>query len=150
MRITEFDLQIEDLEWYALDENDNIALFTSGGTGNVPEFICKSREKLNMIGDYFDLLDNIIAEAEIVKCAFEGYPNEEFKKDCINISKKGLFCYDVSDEDEHLNDYHLMCKPSNMLKLGDLPEEIQEILKEYKLNGVSFAKREYVSVINAY
>ena len=149
MRITEFDLQIEDLEWYAIDENNNIAFFTSGGMGNVPEFICKSREYLNIVSNYFDLSDNTFAEAEVVEGAFDDYPNDEFKKDCIDVSEKGLFCYDVSDEDEHKNEYKLLCRPNNMLKLGDLPEEIQEIIKQYKLDGVSFVDKEYVKVINA-
>ncbi len=30
MRITEIDLEIEDIEWYGIDENGRIAQFTSG------------------------------------------------------------------------------------------------------------------------
>lgn len=150
MRISELELQIEDLEWYAIDKNNNIAFFTSGGMGNVPEFICKSRENLNIVSNYFDSADTTFAEAEVVEGAFYNYPNEEFKKDCIYISGKGLFCYDVSDEDKHKNEYKLLCRPNNMLKLGDLPKEIQEIIKQYKLDELSFVDNEYVNVINAY
>ena len=39
MRITELDLEIEDLEWYGVDNNNEIAQFTTGGSKNVPEFI---------------------------------------------------------------------------------------------------------------
>lgn len=150
MRITELDLQIEDLEWYAIDENNNIAFFTSGGMGNVPEFICKCREDLNIVSNYFDLSDNIISEVELVVGAFEDYPDEKFKKDCVDISQKGLFCYDVSDENEYKNEYKILCRPNNMLKLDDLPERIKNILKQYRLDNVSFGDNEYVSVINAY
>lgn len=147
MRITEFDLQIEDLEWYAIDENNNIAFFTSGGFGYVPEFICKSRENLDIVSSYFDALDNNFTKAEVIDGAFDDYPKDEFKEDCINISEKGLFCYDVSDDVE--GEYKLLCRPINMIKLSDLPKEIQDILRQYKLQGVSFSENN-IRVLNAY
>lgn len=48
MRITEIDLEIEDIEWYGIDEDGRIAQFTSGGSKVVPEFIMISDLPVSM------------------------------------------------------------------------------------------------------
>lgn len=34
-----------DMEWYGIDRQGNIAVFCSGGEGNLPEFVCENVER---------------------------------------------------------------------------------------------------------
>ena len=45
MRITKIDLQCYDYLWFAIDANGCIIAFTSGGIGDVPEFVCRSKSE---------------------------------------------------------------------------------------------------------
>ena len=56
MRISEIELQCEDVMWFAADSNGNIFECTSAGCGNVPEYICKSKEDTDTLLDYFHIL----------------------------------------------------------------------------------------------
>ena len=43
-----------DMEWYGVDKKGNVAVFCSGGEGNLPEFICESEERANELIEYFN------------------------------------------------------------------------------------------------
>lgn len=49
MRITEIDLQCEDIMWFGIDSHNHIFGCTSAGCGNVPEFVCKSKQNTDDI-----------------------------------------------------------------------------------------------------
>ena len=49
MRITEIDLQCEDIMWFGVDNQNHIFACTSAGCGNVPEFVCKSKENTTFL-----------------------------------------------------------------------------------------------------
>lgn len=53
MRFSEIDLQCEDIMWFAVDENNAVVAFTSGGCGNIPEFVCCSREETEALENFF-------------------------------------------------------------------------------------------------
>ena len=60
MRYTIIDLQCEDILWFGLDINGNVLAFTSGGSGNVPEFVCRSKEETELLIDFFNKYMNRI------------------------------------------------------------------------------------------
>ncbi len=43
-----------DMEWYGIDRQGNIAVFCSGGEGNLPEFVCENVERADELMEYFD------------------------------------------------------------------------------------------------
>ena len=45
MRYSEIDLQCEDITWFGVDANNHVIAFASGGMGNIPEFVCRSKEE---------------------------------------------------------------------------------------------------------
>ena len=49
MRISIIDLQCEDIMWFGVDKNNYIFECTSAGCGNVPEFVCCSKENTNKL-----------------------------------------------------------------------------------------------------
>lgn len=150
MRITEIDLEIEDIEWYGIDENGRIAQFTSGGSKIVPEFICESREKLDVVCELFENFSPRIVEEVTFSEEVSKYPRKEYLQECKKTSQKGLYCFDISDEQDSTDGYILICKPSYELQISELPEIIQSILLSYKIPNVNFNNSKIISIEKAY
>ena len=53
MRITAIELQCEDIMWFGIDNNNHIFECTSSGCGNVPEFVCISKENTESLLNFF-------------------------------------------------------------------------------------------------
>lgn len=123
MHFTETELQSEDLLWFGVDINGNILAFYTGGIGCVPNFVC-SNQKIT-----YDLQDYFLNELE-----FNNDSNSEV------LAKKGLYCFDVSYEDNYGNSYHKTEKPNKPINISTLPEKIVNMLKnnilEYDANNV--------------
>ena len=137
MEITELDLEIEDIEWYGVDETGKIGLFMSGGSLAVPGFICKSRENLEKVCDFFCKLDVQISNRVGINNNLV-YPRQEFITECKHMSQKGIYCFDISDDKNLDNQYVYVSKPEKPLLIDELPIEIQTILLEYRLTGANF------------
>jgi len=150
MRITEIDLEVEDIEWYGIDEDGRVAQFTSGGSKMVPEFICESRESLDSVSEFFENLNPDIAEEVTFSEEASKYPRKEYLQECKKTAQKGLYCYDISDEEDITGRYILICKPSYELLISDLPETIQSILLNYKIPNINFMNNRIISIEAAY
>jgi len=48
-----------DMEWYGIDKKGNVAVFCSGGEGNLPEFVCENVERADELIEYFDRMKKI-------------------------------------------------------------------------------------------
>lgn len=150
MRITEFDLEIEDIEWYAVDENSRIAQFTSGGSKMVPDFICESRERLDEVCEYFDKLNKVLSEEIVFSGKSLDYPRKECLKEYKSICKKGIYCYDISDGDGIEASYELVCKPIYEILVTDLPYRIQELMANCQVKNINFNESDKILVKNIY
>lgn len=115
MRYTEIELQCEDLLWFAVDMNGDIIAFTTGGAGCVPEFVASSKENTEALIKYFNKLKTNSNDSD----------NE--------FAAKGLFYFDVSYEDNYGDSYIKVATPSTPLNISNLPNNIQELLKNNKL-----------------
>lgn len=113
MRITEEELTYLDLTWFAVDKFGRIIELTSNGSGNVPEFVCKSQEKVNILEDYF------------VNKASDNY---------INFSEKRLYYFDAYDGKNRTTNYIKKSSPSNPLLISQIPKCISEILSNNRLD----------------
>ncbi len=134
MRITEIDLQCEDIIWFGIDRNSYIFECTSAGCGNVPESVCKSKENTKLLESFF--LNNL---------------NEEEKNKLpelsIALSQKGIFCYDIYSENERL--YSRIATPEVPLEFYNLPENIQKIIEENKFD-IDVVHDEIINIKHAY
>ena len=137
MKITELDLEIEDIEWYGVDETGKIGLFMSGGSLAVPGFICKSRDDLEKVCDFFDKLDVQISNFVDINNDLV-YQRQEFITECKHMSQKGIYCFDISDDKNIDNKYIFVSKPEKPLLLDKLPIEIQTIMLDYRIMGANF------------
>lgn len=130
MRITKLDLEINDIEWFALDIRGRLLRFTSGVHGNVPEFVCKSKEILDKIQAYFWELPKI-TDANILV-------GQEFGKDlldeCREMSERGLYCFDAYNGHKHMSSYTKLSAPQEPLTIRDLHHSIQRFLENNIIN----------------
>ncbi len=101
MRITEIDLQCEELTWFAVDRCGHILVCYSGGCGNVPEFICRSREETEQVESYF-------ANTQPVPLNHSGIIT-----DAVAWAERGLFCYDVDMDHPERHGYHRVAVPEH-------------------------------------
>lgn len=119
MRISEIDLQCEDLIWFGVDKNNYIFECTAAGCGNVPESVCKSKENTKLLENFF--LNNF-SEEEKTKLP-------ELSK---ALTQKGIFCYDIYSENERF--YSKISSPKVPLKFEKLPENIKILIEENRFD----------------
>ena len=144
MRISEIDLQCEDIMWFATDSNGNIFECTSAGCGNVPEYVCKSREETESLLDYFMEKAPVITAPNLLIPAEDNDLIDDIKK----ISSKGIFCFDVTDYD-HDDKYTCVAVPERPINISDLPQDIQKMLSDHIYNGDVYAEHT-ITVKHAY
>ena len=144
MRITELDLQCEDILWFTVDSADHIIALTSAGYSNVPEYICKDKETNEHLTDFFLQSELGTTHAYLqVK-----YSDSSLVQDAILLSSKGIFCYD-SNLDSELHNYHCISIPEKPLLVSELPPEIQDILADHRYSGDA-SQNAFIAVEHAY
>jgi len=120
-----------DAAWLAIDALGQVAIFTTGGEGPVPETAIASVE---------------IAE-QSVWCLAEisGYNLHAFvprPDDFIAFAKRGLFAYDWSDVHRvaaaRIDGYELQAQPLSPLLISMLPASVQALAGATQLSRVSF------------
>ena len=108
-RITEIELEYNDIEWFAIDRNQKIMRFTSGLYGHVPKFVCSSTEKNDLLVEFFENLkectDSIILQNESFGI--------EFLNECRDISQKGIYCFDAFDGVDDSTSSRKFLRPKN-------------------------------------
>jgi len=144
MRISEIDLQCEDIMWFATDSNGNVFECTSAGCGNVPEYVCRSREETEILLDYFMEKAPIITSSKLLIPVEDNDLIDDIKK----LSSKGLYCFDITDYDND-DKYNCISLPEKAINISDLPEDIQEILSDHIYNG-NVSKEHTITVDHAY
>lgn len=138
-----------DAEWYGVDKKGNIAVFCSGGVGNLPEFVCESRERVDELLDFFEVLKKTTS-------SFLMFPQSKGAEQCArDFSDKGLYYFDADDgtrfEISTLQNYYTkQACPEVPLKFEQLPEKIKENLKQNFLDVEDFSLIQTIYVDHAY
>ena len=138
-----------DAEWYGVDKNGNIAVFCSGGVGNLPEFVCESTERVDELLDFFEVLKKSTS-------SFLMFPQSKGAEQCArDFSDKGLYYFDASDGTRPgictFHEYYTkQSYPQSPLKYEQLPERIREILKHNFMEIEDFSLVTTIFVKHAY
>ena len=144
MRISEIDLQCEDIMWFAVDSKGNIFECTSAGCGNVPEYICKSREETDSLLEYFTEKSPVVTKAKLLIPA----EDNDLTANIIDLSSKGIYCFDLTDYDCD-DQYSMVSLPEKPINVSDLPANIQELLSDHIYSG-DVSKETTIRVEHAY
>ena len=144
MKYSKIELQCEDIMWFGVDKNGLIFECTSGGLGCVPSFVCNSKEETELLEEFFlDVPDDFDYEL------YNSDESNELYQDCIILSSKGIFCYDVAVAEERIDEYKRISEPIKPLTINDLPEDIKAIMMSHKVD-IDVTKDLYISVEHAY
>ena len=124
-------LQDFDVGWVATDAVGQVALFTTGGPGPVPDSAMPSVEN----SEEFVLSLPEVSDADRVTARAGVNAFVEF-------AKRGFFAYDWSDvhrdSRQALRGYELQCRPLNPLTLFDLPAPLRALAEATRLSDVTF------------
>lgn len=145
MRYSEIDLQCEDIIWFGIDSNERIFACFSGGIGCVPEFVCRSREETELLLNYFTDVQPVFTEGKLYNLQKNNSPVE----DCMMLSSKGIYCFDIDTEETYGDFYRKVSLPSKELCLSDLPKKIKNIITDHVIN-IDIALSDRIIVPHAY
>jgi len=144
MRITAIDLQCEDIMWFGIDNYNHIFECTSAGCGNVSEFVCISKENAEKLLNFFmNELDEFTEEKILV----EYIDTNPLLEDYIHLSRKGIYCYDIYEDDEQR--YIKITEPLKPLEFDNLPQNIKSIFENNRVN-TNVITEKFISVDHAY
>lgn len=144
MRYSEVDLQCEDITWFGVDACNHIVAFASGGIGNIPEYVCRSKEETEELYDYFyDALDRTTTGHALV--AGHNALISEF----VELSAKGLFCFDVEMQNAEGEFYKKITYPDAPISIDDLPDSVKGILRDHLLDA-DLSRCNQINVPHAY
>lgn len=145
MRITELELEYNDIEWFAIDKNQKIMRFTSGLYGYVPEFVCASVENNDLLGEFFEKLGKYTDSIVLRNNSF----GAKLLHECQEISQKGIYCFDAFDGADDSTSYTKISVPKQPIYFSELPEHIQNAVR-HNLLDVDVDEMDVISVINSY
>lgn len=129
MRFSIINLQCEDIMWFAIDSNNCILAFTSGGCGSVPEFVCRSKEETSQLETFFLEKLEAVSDAKM-EITSDDTP---LSTDAELLAKKGIFVYDVSFEENHPDEYARIAIPTVPIHIDDLPADIAAIIRDHMI-----------------
>ena len=122
-----------DAAWLATDAAGQVAVFTTGGEGPVPESALSSVETA----------EELVRSLREVS-GFDLFAKVNRPDDFIAFAKRGLFSYDWSDvhrTNQHAIDgYELQAQPSSPLAVASLPPSLHSMALATTLSGVTFGQ----------
>ena len=158
---TEFEQWEFDLDWYAIDRDENIGQFSTAGHRLLPPSFASNKEMTKKLSNYFESLP--FGERDFFIC-----PNlkknslahkdmsdfsAEFQMTTFDLAKhfgkrmasRGLFSYDSNTMwNSSYKDYFRYAIPKQKLKLDDLPYEIKIILEKFRLSQINFTEDDLI------
>ena len=125
------DLQGIDASWLATDAIGQVAVFTTGGEGPVPD---SALESVEFAGEFVYSIPET--------SNFDLFATVPRPDDFIAFAKRGLFSYDWSDvhrtNQESIGGYELQARPSSPIKVWSLPTSLRPMAAATMLSGVTF------------
>ncbi len=73
--------------------------------------------------------------------------NNQLLKECICLSRKGIYCFDIFEEDEEK--YVKLVEPLEPINFNDLPQNIKDRMSDNRVD-IDVAKEKIISVEHAY
>mgnify|MGYP003373071169 CR=1 FL=1 len=140
-----------DMEWFGVDRQGNIAVFCSGGAGNLPEFVCESEERAGELIESFDEIEKITSSILIFPQTKIGCAEQAARE----FSDKGLYYFDADDGTRlgvcTFHEYYTKHSyPQKPLKYELLPKHMKEILKHNFMEIEDFSLMDRIYVKHAY
>ena len=130
MRYSEIDLQCEDITWFGVDANNHVIAFASGGIGNIPEFVCRSKEETEELYSYFY---DTLAKTTTGHALVAGW--NSLISEFVELSSKGLYCFDVETQNAEGEFYRKITYPDTPILFDDLPDNVKAIMQDHVIDA---------------
>jgi len=123
-----------DASWLAVDAQGQVAIFTTGGEGPIPETALASIET----GE-----ESVQSLPEV--SAHELLTSMPRPTDFVSFARRGLFAYDWSDvhrvASEVSGGYELQALPISPIRVSQLPTSMQVLAGATQLAGIVFGSK---------
>ncbi len=112
--------------------------------GNIPEFVCRSKEETNELYDYFydTLAKTTAGHALVAGC-------NPLISEFVELSSKGLYCFDVETQDSEGEIYMKISYPDTLIIFDDLPDNVKAIMQDHIIDA-DLAGSNQIHVPHAY
>jgi len=128
------ELQGVDASWLAVDCIGQIAVFTTGGEGPIPQSALPST---------LDAEELLLSLNSFSACTLVA--NLPRPDDFVAFAKRGIFSYDWSDVHRTYSEatgcYELQASPTQPLSIERLPENLQKLAKATTFVSVTFGTK---------
>ena len=147
--ITDIQEETQDIDWFSVDANGEIAHFASGGRGFLPPSVKASNEDLQYLTSYFrrDLSKNGDGVESLNLSSHMRFQSETQKTtylaDYSQMGAKGLYSFDCIVGPKRPTGYFVVARPSHPLRVEDLPHNVKEVLLKTRFLG-TFSSSEVV------
>jgi hypothetical protein len=121
-----------DVEWYAVDENGFVALFTSAGPGPIPRAVFRDLDKYIAMVDYLKDLP-IRGKHELLIRYLR-------VTDYTQAADRGLFAFNYDSGRAEAPGYRLVARPSDPLPHDTLPPWLRDLLEVVRIESAMFAR----------
>jgi hypothetical protein len=126
-----------DSDWFAVDQQGHVAVFSTGENGHLPEFLNEAGETGR---EALDLLESFL-QARRVRDVRGGTPERSladlsFQDYCDRIASLGLFLYCFDDYEELnpelwiLDLYRRKAEPGHPVHVEELPPQLRRLCKQ--------------------
>lgn len=140
---TKTEQAVTDFEWFAVDKNECIGVFTTGGDIDLPLNIAAEKETYEKILTYFENLEKkhhyeFSPELETHLSQIRIASFDRFVSFYGGMSSRGLYSFSNYPPNLKTGSYFLVTTPTHQLKFGDLPGEIRTNLEKQRLFASDF------------
>ena len=107
-----------------------------------------SKNNIQGMPSLIEIMDELKkTTSEILETSYE---NNTLINDAIDLSQKGVFCFDaVIDDNNHENEYIKISSPSAPLHFEELPDSIKSVIRDHYVN-VDITATKYLQVTHGY
>jgi hypothetical protein len=120
-----------DFEWYALDHDGLVGMFTSAGRGPVPRSVFRDLDAYIGVAEFFGLLPR--------KGGAEIFISKPRVDDWRQAAEHGLYGFDYLQEAESKPEgYYMVARPHDPLHAEEVPNRVREWLGPMTLNQTLF------------
>ena len=145
--ITDVEEETLDITWFSVDANGEIACFASGGRGFLPASVKACKDNMIRLVDFFEdalpengygiaslNLDSRMQQRRYLADTVEE-GRASYLAAYLPMATKGLYAFDCIYLNRRPSGYFLVARPSRPLCVGELPPDIQGIVKLTRFPG---------------
>jgi hypothetical protein len=140
MTITAEQQMVTDFDWFCVDDDTQVAHFTTAGFKRLPPSVAGSIANQAMLLNYFEqeLWANCgySVDPELINEVND--PNERYLKSFVQMAKRGLYSFDIETYISATTNYFRVATPTIPVSANQLPQSLRQVLEKTRWRGTPF------------